>query len=89
MPEDKIAVIGAGLLGIAACQALAERGIPFDCFEKGSDVGGLWRYENDNALASAYSSLHINTSRENARYASHPMPEDFPTFPITPRCSPT
>ena len=81
MLNDKIAVIGAGCSGIAACQALQERSIPFDCFEKGSDVGGLWRYENDNALASAYSSLYINTSRATARYASHPMPDDYPDFP--------
>lgn len=81
MSEDKIAVIGAGCSGIAACQALRERSISFDCFEKGSDIGGLWRYENDNALASAYASLFVNTSGANARYASHPMPDDFPDFP--------
>jgi hypothetical protein len=79
--NERVAIIGAGSSGIAACQVLRERGIPFDCFEKGSDVGGLWRYENDNALASAYSSLYINTSRETARYASHPMPDDYPDFP--------
>ena len=81
MHEDKIAVIGAGCSGIAACQALRERNIPFDCFEKGSDVGGLWRYENDNALASAYASLFVNTSGATARFASHPIPEDYPDFP--------
>jgi cation diffusion facilitator CzcD-associated flavoprotein CzcO len=81
MSDERAVVIGAGSSGIAACQVLEERGIPFDCVEKGSDIGGLWRYENDNALASAYSSLHINTSREIARYASHPMPDGYPDFP--------
>lgn len=79
--NDRVAIIGAGCSGIAACQVLEERGIPFDCFEKGSDIGGLWRYENDNALASAYHCLHINTSRETARYASYPMPDDYPDYP--------
>jgi hypothetical protein len=79
--NDRVAIIGAGSSGIAACQVLEGRGIPFDCFEKGSDIGGLWRYENDNALASAYYCLHINTSRETARYASYPMPDDYPDFP--------
>jgi cation diffusion facilitator CzcD-associated flavoprotein CzcO len=79
--NERVAIIGAGSSGIAACRALAQRGIPFDCFEKGSDVGGLWRYENDNGLASAYSCLHMNTSRETAAYASHPMPRDYPDFP--------
>lgn len=79
--NKRVAIIGAGPSGLAACQVLARRGIPFDCFEKGSDVGGLWRYENDNALASAYASLHLNTPRTTARYASYPMPDDYPDFP--------
>ena len=81
MSEGRVAVIGAGSSGMAACQVLQDRGLAFDCFEKGSDVGGLWRYENDNALSSAYASLHVNTSREIARYASYPMPADYPDFP--------
>ncbi|HEX8857004.1 MAG TPA: NAD(P)-binding domain-containing protein [Thermoleophilaceae bacterium] len=76
-----VCVIGAGSSGIAACQVLASRGIPFDCFEKGSGVGGNWRYENDNGMSSAYHSLHINTSRHLMEYASYPMPESYPDYP--------
>src|SRR3546814_10350783 len=57
-------VIGAGSSGIASCQVLKARGIPFDCFEKGSEVGGNWRYMNDNGMSSAYWSLFINTRSE-------------------------
>jgi cation diffusion facilitator CzcD-associated flavoprotein CzcO len=60
---------------------LAARGIPFDCFEKGSEVGGNWRYENDNGLSSAYRSLHINTSRGLMAYRTYPMPDDYPDYP--------
>jgi cation diffusion facilitator CzcD-associated flavoprotein CzcO len=74
-------VIGAGSSGIAACQVLAARGIPFDCFEKGSAVGGNWRYDNDNGMSSAYRSLHINTSRSMMAFASYPMPDDYPDYP--------
>jgi dimethylaniline monooxygenase (N-oxide forming) len=74
-------VIGAGSSGIAACQVLGARGIAFDCFEKGSQVGGNWRYENDNGMSSAYRSLHINTSRGLMAYRTFPMPEDFPDYP--------
>jgi cation diffusion facilitator CzcD-associated flavoprotein CzcO len=74
-------VIGAGSSGIACCQVLAARGIPFDCFEKGSEVGGNWRYENDNGLSSAYRSLHINTSRGLMAYRTYPMPDDYPDYP--------
>ena len=78
---DRVCVIGAGSSGIASCQVLAERGIDFDCFERGSEVGGNWRYENDNGMSSAYRSLHINTSRRQMEYASYPMPDDYPDYP--------
>jgi len=74
-------VIGAGSSGIAACQVLAARGISFDCFEKGSQVGGNWRFENDNGMSSAYRSLHINTSRTLMSYKTYPMPDDYPDYP--------
>ena len=60
---------------------LNARGIDFDCFEKGSEVGGNWRYENDNGMSSAYRSLHINTSRGLMAYATYPMPDDYPDYP--------
>jgi dimethylaniline monooxygenase (N-oxide forming) len=60
---------------------LAARGIPFDCFEKGSMIGGNWRYENDNGTSSAYRSLHINSARKVMSYRAFPMPEDYPDYP--------
>ena len=81
MANTKVCVVGAGSSGIAACQVLNARGIPFDCFEKGSEVGGNWRYENDNGLSSAYRSLHINTSRGLMAYRTYPMPDDYPDYP--------
>src|SRR5215468_9688772 len=77
----KACIIGAGSSGIAAAQVLQARGIDFDCFEKGSQVGGNWRYENDNGMSSAYRSLHINTSRRVMAFKSLPMPDHFPDYP--------
>ena len=74
-------MIGAGSSGIASCQVLDARGIEFDCFEVGSEVGGNWRYLNDNGMSSAYKILHINTSRRMMAYATYPMPEDYPDYP--------
>ena len=74
-------MIGAGSSGITACQNLDERGVEFSCFEKGSDVGGIWRYRNDNGMSAAYRSLHINTSREMMEYSAFPMPVDYPDYP--------
>jgi dimethylaniline monooxygenase (N-oxide forming) len=77
----KACIIGAGGSGITAAQVLQARGIDFDCFEKGSYVGGNWKYENDNGMSSAYRSLHINTSRRVMAFKSLPMPEEFPDYP--------
>jgi cation diffusion facilitator CzcD-associated flavoprotein CzcO len=76
-----VCIIGAGSSGIAACQILNDREIPFDCFEKGSEVGGNWRYLNDNGMSSSYESLFINTSRRHMEYRSLQMPSDLPDYP--------
>lgn len=70
-----VAVIGAGSSGLAVMKALREHRIAFECFERGSDVGGLWRYDNDNGLSAAYASLRANASRRRMQYPSFPMPE--------------
>jgi dimethylaniline monooxygenase (N-oxide forming) len=75
-----VCIIGAGSSGVAAAKALIERGINFDCFEKGSNLGGMWRYENDNGHSSAYRSLHIDTSRKSLGYPDFPIPEHMPDF---------
>ncbi len=76
-----VCIIGAGSSGITAAQVLQARGVAFDCFESGSEIGGNWRYGNDNEMSSAYESLHINTSRQLMQYAAHPMPESLPDYP--------
>jgi dimethylaniline monooxygenase (N-oxide forming) len=78
---ERVCVIGAGSSGIVACQVLGARGIEYDCFEKGSQIGGNWRYENDNGMSSAYRSLHINTSRKVMAFKSLPMPDHYPDYP--------
>ncbi|MBO0951966.1 flavin-containing monooxygenase [Fibrella forsythiae] len=74
-------IIGAGSSGISAAKVLHQHGIAFDCFEKGSAIGGNWRYGNDNGMSSAYKSLHINTNRNVMAYSDFPMPADYPMFP--------
>lgn len=78
---QKVCIIGAGSSGIAACKALQDRSIPFECYEAGDRVGGNWVYKNSNGMSSAYRGLHINTSRLRMQYSDFPMPEDYPDFP--------
>lgn len=83
MPQShgKVCIIGAGSSGITAAKVLNEKNIPFDCFEKGSQIGGNWCYMNDNGQSAAYASLHINTSKSRMAYSDFPMPEEYPEYP--------
>lgn len=81
MNSKQACIIGSGSSGITAAKTLKEHGIEFDCFEKGSCIGGLWRYNNDNQMSSAYHSLHINSNKYAMAYSDFPMPEDYPMFP--------
>lgn len=78
---DRICIIGAGISGIAAVRALQKTGLPFVCFEAGSEPGGLWNFRNDNGMSKIYQSLHMNTSRDRSSFSDLPMPDDYPDFP--------
>lgn len=75
-----VCIIGAGSSGVASAKALLEKGVAFDCYEIGSKLGGMWRYENDNGMSSAYRSLHVDTSRQNLGYSDFPIPDHYPDF---------
>jgi hypothetical protein len=79
--EAEVAVLGAGSSGLAAMKALREQGVAVDGFERGSDLGGVWRYENDNGLSAAYASLRTNVSRSRMQYPSFAMPKAYGDFP--------
>jgi cation diffusion facilitator CzcD-associated flavoprotein CzcO len=76
-----VAVIGAGSPGLAVLAALRRHGVAADGFERGAQLGGLWRYDNDNGLSSAYASLRTNVSRTRMQYPSFPMPGSYGDFP--------
>ena len=78
--NPEICIIGAGSSGITVAKSLQDKGLVFDVFEKGSDIGGMWRYENDNGQSSCYASLHIDTSRPNLGYSDFPIDRDLPDF---------
>lgn len=75
-----ICIIGAGSSGLTVAKSLREQGLAFVVYEKGSDIGGMWRYENDNGQSSCYASLHIDTSRPNLGYSDFPLDPALPDF---------
>jgi dimethylaniline monooxygenase (N-oxide forming) len=77
----KVAVIGAGAAGLCAAKHLKAAGIKVTVFEMGSQIGGLWVYENDNGLSPAYKSLHVNSENRVTAYQDFPFPSDAPLYP--------
>ena len=75
-------VIGAGSCGIAAAKALYEARVPFDCFEMGPVVGGMWVFENPNGLSGCYRTLEMNTSCPRMAYSDFPPPDYYRDYPM-------
>lgn len=69
----RIAVIGAGWSGLAAARALSRAGLAFDGYERGDDVGGLWR--------GLYEGLRMNTSRDLTAFSDRPFHAGCPVYP--------
>lgn len=77
----RVAVIGAGAAGLCAAKHLLNSGLEVTVYEMGSQVGGLWVYENDNGISAAYASLHLNSENRVTAYADFPFPPDAPLYP--------
>lgn len=79
--SERIAVIGAGAAGLCAAKHLLGAGCDVVVFEKGSRIGGLWVYQNDNGRSPAYRSLHINSEARVTGYRDFPVPREAGLFP--------
>jgi len=75
-------IIGAGACGLAVVKNFALRGIPFDCFEALSDVGGIWNQESPHAV---YGPTFLNSSDRLTRYVDFPFPEEAPYYMSAPQ----
>lgn len=77
----QVAVIGGGTSGVVCAKVLQQQGLEVQVFEKGSQLGGLWRFGNDNGMSSIYRSLHINTSKRLMQLSDYPMPAHMAEYP--------
>jgi cation diffusion facilitator CzcD-associated flavoprotein CzcO/amino acid transporter len=72
-------IIGAGPSGLVAARALRMAGIPYDHFERHSDVGGIWDIESSGSPI--YRSTHLISSKHLSGFFGYPMPESYPDYP--------
>jgi hypothetical protein len=70
-------LIGAGACGLPIVKNFVERGIPFDCFEREADVGGIWNPESPSHV---YETICLNTSVSLTKYVDFDMSRDMPQF---------
>jgi len=79
--SKRVAVIGAGACGLCAAKYLLQSGFDVTVFEIGSQIGGMWCYNNDSGRSSAYRTLHINTSRGVTRFSDLDFDDETQPFP--------
>lgn len=72
-------IVGAGPAGLVMARALLREGVPFDWFERHTDIGGLW--DIDNPGSPMYESAHFISSKYTSGFVGFPMPDSFPDYP--------
>ncbi len=77
----RVAVIGAGASGLCSAKYLLQSGFDVTLFEIGSQIGGMWCFNNDSGRSSAYRTLHINTSRGVTRFSDLDFDAETQPFP--------
>ncbi|NWQ67600.1 FMO4 monooxygenase, partial [Neopipo cinnamomea] len=78
----RVAIIGAGVGGLASVKCCLDEGLEPTCFERSEDIGGVWRYTDsmDGTRVSVYRSVITNTSKEMSCFSDFPFPEEFPNY---------
>jgi cation diffusion facilitator CzcD-associated flavoprotein CzcO len=79
--RKSVGIVGAGAAGLCGAKHMLEEGLEVTVYEIGSNVGGMWVYQNDNGRSSAYKTLHINTARDLTNFSDFRFDETVPPFP--------
>ena len=77
--NKKYCLVGAGPAGLVMARALIKEGVPFDWYERHSDVGGVW--DMDNHGTPMYESAHFISSKYTSGFYGFPMPSNYPDYP--------
>lgn len=77
--QRRYCIVGGGPSGLIMARALKHEGVPFDCFEKHSDTGGIWDPQNEGSPM--YESAHFISSKWSSYFMGYPMPDHYPDYP--------
>lgn len=81
----KIAIIGAGVGGLAAATAGLEEGSIPVVFDESNDIGGVWSTDRSSheQHGKAWPGMQVNISRYTGKYSNFNWSEDKGDFPTT------
>jgi cation diffusion facilitator CzcD-associated flavoprotein CzcO len=71
----RVAVIGAGVAGLATAKVLAQAGHTVEVFDRTPDVGGVW------SATRRYPGLTTQSPKVQYALSDFPMPADYPEWP--------
>nr|XP_020670364.1 dimethylaniline monooxygenase [N-oxide-forming] 3-like [Pogona vitticeps] len=79
---QRVAIIGAGVSGLASIKSCLDEGLEPTCFEKSDNIGGLWQFTEsiEEGRASIYHSVFTNSCKEMMCFSDFPFPEHFPNY---------
>jgi len=77
--DGKYCIVGAGPCGLLAARAFKLAGIPYDQFERHSDVGGIWDIDNPGSSMYGIGALHLLEIHLVLFRAAHA--KDYPDYP--------
>ncbi|RWS19603.1 dimethylaniline monooxygenase [N-oxide-forming] 5-like protein, partial [Leptotrombidium deliense] len=77
-----IGVIGAGASGLTAIKHCLEEGFDVICYDRTDDLGGLWRYREDekNGGAAISKTTLMNSSKEFSAFSDFPPEKHTPNY---------
>ena len=77
--KKNVAVIGAGVSGLAAAKVFREKGHDVTVFERSHDLGGVWEPSR------SYPDIQTQSPKQLYRYTDKAMPDDYPEWPKGPQ----
>ena len=66
--KRKVCVIGAGPSGITTIKNLLDEGIHVVVFDRNTEVGGNWIYNENESHSSVFETTHIISSKTLSQY---------------------